>query len=104
MVLPCFIQNQVIFTFLLDFREVLCFSFPVLVESPSAKSSCSLLPRKIIEKNFELNLWANLHFFILDYSLTLCSSSCHMNSTRSLEIKYYNLYCKTSVQQVLIFN
>lgn len=62
------------------------------------------LPRKIIEKNFELNLWANLHFFILDYSLTLCSSSCHMNSTRSLEIKYYNLYCKTSVQQALIFN
>ena len=55
------------------------------------------LPRKIIEKNFELNLWANLHFFILDYSLTLCSSSCHMNSTRSLEIKYYKLYCKTSV-------
>ena len=97
MVLPCFIQNQVIFTFLLDFREALCFPFPVLVESRSAKSSCSLLPRKIIEKNFELNLWANLHFFILDYSLTLCSSSCHMNSTRSLEIKYYNLYCKTSV-------
>ena len=56
-----------------------------------------LTRRKIIEKNFELNLWANLHFFILDYSLTLCSSSCHMNSTRSLEIKYYNLYCKTSV-------
>ena len=97
MVLPCFIQNQVIFTFLLDFRDVLCFSFPVPVESPSPKSSSSLLPRKIIEKNFELNLRANLHFFILDYSLTLCSSSCHMNSTRSLEIKFYNLYCKTSV-------
>ena len=92
----CHVWFKIRSTFLLDFRKVL-FLFPVPVESLCAKSSSSLLPRKIIEKNFELDLWASLHSFMLDYSLTLYSSSCHMNSTRSLEIKFYNLYCKTSV-------